>query len=392
MVLYIAIAAATILAASMVKQTQNMPRGTRGRAINQSFFFLIFLILIIPAVLRQETGNDYLRYVEFFHLASIDAYVPTEEGFNFLVKLIYGLCGYENYLLVFAVFAILTIALMLTAMKQQSEDFLFSFFLFMMFGYYFQSFNTMRYYFALSLVMVSVTYFIRRNYPAFVLLVLTASLFHKSALIVLLLYPLCAHRYRKGEVILIFALGAGVMVFQDEVMELLLLLYPSWEDTTDLAAGTSISWANLIKCSAALLLTFVVRRMRGNVTEPQEEVKKESDFEGTKTAQEDRALGLYINASFLGFCLYLFCWFVPEISRIGYYLTFTQIFLFPMLLRRISDEQETRRKRFTIIIVVAAILYFAMFLLTAYSDTIKLLPYKSFLFHDLNQTPSGSIE
>ena len=131
--------------------------------LRRSCLLLILVILAVPAILRQETGNDYLRYVEFFHLASIDAYVPTEKGFNLLVKAIYALCGYENYLLVFAVYAILTIGLMLLAIRQQAEDFAFSFFLFMMFGYYFQSFNTMRYYFALSIALVSMTCLLRRR-------------------------------------------------------------------------------------------------------------------------------------------------------------------------------------------------------------------------------------
>ena len=44
-------------------------------------------------------GNDYAKYVEFMHLVNCDAYVPTEAGFNLLVKIIYGLSGFENYLL-----------------------------------------------------------------------------------------------------------------------------------------------------------------------------------------------------------------------------------------------------------------------------------------------------
>lgn len=68
-------------------------------------------------------GNDYAKYVEFMHLVNCDAYVPTEAGFNLLVKIIYGLSGFENYLLVFAVYAFVTIGIFLFGMYEQSEDF-----------------------------------------------------------------------------------------------------------------------------------------------------------------------------------------------------------------------------------------------------------------------------
>ena len=45
---------------------------------------------------RLNVGNDYAKYVEFMHLVNCDAYVPTEAGFNLLVKIIYGLSGFEN--------------------------------------------------------------------------------------------------------------------------------------------------------------------------------------------------------------------------------------------------------------------------------------------------------
>ena len=58
--------------------------------------------------------------------------------------------------------------------------------------------------------------------------------------------------------------------------------------------------------------------------------------------------------------LYLFASFIPEVSRIGYYLNVFQIFLIPNILVRIPDKRQKRF--FTIIITLAYILYFAIFL------------------------------
>ncbi len=375
MVLYLLISAAAVAAAAIVNKTEGMRAGSRGSLLRRSCLFLIALILMIPAILRQETGNDYLRYVEFFHLASIDAYVPTEAGFNWLAKAVYSLCGYENYLLLFAIYAVMTILAMLAVIRQQAENFCFSFFLFMMFGYYFQSFNTMRYYFALSLSLLAMTCLLRRQYAGFAGLVLLASLFHKTALITLLLYPVAAHRWKKRELAAGVVPGLAVLLFHEKAMELLLSLYPSWEGTVDLAAGTSISWVNIAKCLAVLLLAYYVKADEDPDT-----------FRG-------RQLVMYRNSAYIGLLLYVFGWFIPEVSRICYYLTFTQIFYLPMLLSGLPETEKGRRQKklLTILVIAAALVFFALFLRTAYRDTIKILPYKSFLFHELNRTPSASV-
>lgn len=417
MVLYLLIAAAAVAAAAVVNKTEGMEKGSRGALLRKSCLCLIALILILPAVLRQETGNDYLRYVEFFHLASIDAYVPTEAGFNLLAKLLYGICGYENYLLIFAVYAVLTILLMLTVIRKQAENFCFSFFLFMMFGYYYQSFNTMRYYFALSLALMAMTCLLKRNYAGFAALVLLASLFHKSALVTIVLYPLAARRWRKRDLAAGAVLGALVLLFHERALNFLLALYPSWEGTVDLAAGTSVSWVNIARCMAVLLLAYLVEKRTEENKALQKEAGEMQILPARETAFRERELVLYWNSTYLGLLLYVFGWFIPEISRICYYLTFTQIFYLPMLLARIPEagslnvtsvlthsakspsrispqrgiRGKKEKKLLTALVILAAMLFFALFLRTAWRDTIKILPYKSFLFHDLNRTPSASV-
>ena len=102
MILYITIAAVTALLASLV---DSHPAGkphtiTRQQLCNRVCLTAIFLILFLLSACRLNVGNDYAKYVEFMHLVNCDAYVPTEIGFNLLVKLIYGLSGFENFLLV----------------------------------------------------------------------------------------------------------------------------------------------------------------------------------------------------------------------------------------------------------------------------------------------------
>lgn len=119
---------------------------TRQKLRNRILMCGIFLLLFAVSACRVEVGNDYTRYEEFFRLMMIEGSdgVPTEIGFNFLVKGIQYIFGTNVNLLIFAVFAAITIALFLKGIYDLSVDFAFSFLLFMTFGYYFNSMNTVR--------------------------------------------------------------------------------------------------------------------------------------------------------------------------------------------------------------------------------------------------------
>ena len=93
---------------------------------------------------------------------------------------------------------------------------------------------------------------------------------------------------------------------------------------------------------------------------------------------------LFCNIEALG--IYIFCSFIPFISRIGYYLTVTQIFFIPARLGCMPDSTKKERREKKIItglVILAAVIYFIALLRKMPDDTIKILPYKSFLFSDM---------
>ncbi len=371
MILYILITTAALLPAYYAQKHERS-----GKAC----LFTIFLVLAVPAVLRQETGNDYMRYVEVFHLVASRAVVPTEPGFNWLARLVYALCGYENYLLLFAIYAVLTVFFFLLAMKRLSPDFAFTLFVFLTSGYYFQSYNTVRYYFALSIVLFALYFFLRREYVWFLLLVGLAALFHKSALLVLAFYPLALHVFRKWQAVVPALFGAGMLLFKEPVMVLVRKLYPSYEGTEILAAGGRPSAGNILRCTLVLLLALGILVRTGKARETLE----------SPAGTRGRARVFYINCTAMALLLYVFGWFIPELSRICYYLTMTQIFLLPDVLSLLPAESR-QRKVLTGAVLAAGILVFAVFLKNAAAPDIRILPYRTFLFHEMSQTPSRSI-
>ena len=376
MILYITVAAVTVLLGSMVncRPVTQPYRTTRQQMCNRVCLFAVFLILFALSACRLNVGNDYAKYVEFMHLVNCDAYVPTEAGFNLLVKIIYGLSGFENYLLVFAVYAFVTIGIFLFGMYEQSEDFSLTFFLFMALGYYFQTFSTVRYYLALALALYAMKFVMRGQWGRFTVLILLGSAFHKSLLVVIPLYILAVLPWKKWQLAAGALFCTTFLFCQDFYLKLVVFLYPTYEDTEYLEGGTS--YINILRCLAVLAFSGIVcwSGKRSGSTRGEEQKNAEVG------ERYDRAhFYFYLNLGAL--VLYVFCSFLPIISRIGYYLTVSHILYLPMLLKQVEDRRW--RKALRAGILLAAVLYFAIYMSRADNDGTLILPYKTFFFHDM---------
>ncbi len=376
MILYITVAAVTVLLGSMVncRPVTQPYRTTRQQMCNRVCLFAVFLILFALSACRLNVGNDYAKYVEFMHLVNCDAYVPTEAGFNLLVKILYGLSGFENYLLVFAVYAFVTIGIFLLGMYEQSEDFPLTFFLFMALGYYFQTFSTVRYYLALALALYAMKFVMRGQWGRFTVLILLGSAFHKSLLVVIPLYILAVLPWKKWQLAAGALFCTTFLFCQDFYLKLVVLLYPTYEDTEYLEGGTS--YINILRCLAVLAFSGIVYWSGKRSGSTRREEQKNAEV----GERYDRAhFYFYLNLGAL--VLYVFCSFLPIISRIGYYLTVSHILYLPMLLKRVEDRRW--RKALRAGILLAAVLYFAIYMSRADNDGTLILPYKTFFFHDM---------
>lgn len=366
MFLYITVAVITVLLSCFVKKEEQVNREnylSRERCFSGICMLAIFLILFSVSALRLNVGNDYAKYVEFMHRLYTDAYiddpgVPTEWGFNLLCRVIYGLSGFENFLLIFAIYSFATVAFFLAALYEQSVEFPLSFFMFMALGYYFQSFSTVRYYLALGIALYSMKYVLKGQWGRFLLLVFVGAAFHKSIWVIVPLYFLASRVWKKWQVIAALVFCSHFLFFQSFYMKIVMRLYPTYEGTSFLE-GNGISYINVLRCLAVLVLSAICyKQVKDNRT---------------------NLFFFYLNLGAL--ILYVFCYFIPVVSRIGYYLTVSQILFIPALLQGI--EKPVWRKLFRFAAIMACILYFVMYLMKANQDGVLVLPYKTFLFHDM---------
>lgn len=360
MILYVLLLLATTALALRVYKPEKIVTAGYNRQLfaNRVCMCGIFLMLFGVSAARYFVGNDYSKYREHFYYIWIDYIVPTESGFNKSVKLMEILFGETSYTFFFAVFAFVTILLMLRAIYTLSEEFALSFFLFMALGYYYQTMNTVRYYFVMAIVLCAIPSLFRKRYFRFIVFILLSALFHKSVLVVIPIYLLANCTWRKWQTAILCAVAASGLFLGDFYQKILLKLYPSY--TTDtwlgyLDGGTS--YVNIARC--VLVIGFCA-------------------FFYQKAVKGDRQLLFYFRLNVAALMLYLCGSFIPEISRIGTYMTVTQIFLVPGVFHKLEDGKK--KKWLTALLVAFGILYFAMFLVQAKGQLVKLLPYKTWLF------------
>lgn len=369
MMLYGLVAITTIALAFLVinepqpvsGQLHKSNRFTRRQGLNTLSLLAIFTILFLLSALRLEVGNDYGTYVTTIHEIYVGGYVVTEPLFNGVVKILCELSGGENYLLIFAVFAFVTIWIFLKVLYEQTDDFGMAFFLFMTLGIYFRTFNTVRYYFVLAITLYSFRYVLRKEYGKFVLLIALAALFHKSVLVVIPIYFIANLPWKKWYAAVLTVGAIGMVIFQDFIMKIALELYPSYKNTIYLEteSGLSGNLMTLVRCGAILIFALLCYKDKW------------------KEKQENR---FYFKLNFLAVLLYLCGSFLPLVGRIGYYLITSHILFVPAVLRSIKSEKK--KKIFTVLVVIAGAIYFLLFLKSANQPGVRVLPYKSWLFYE----------
>lgn len=377
MILYLTIAVISVLIASRIQidyvepgqkklpQVYVKDRLDRQAVMNSIGLTALVLFLSSFCVLRVHTGNDYQTYINHFHDIVCGNYVVTEKGFNWIVKLVYWFLDEENYLVIFGIFGFATVLIFVKALYEQSCDFQMSFFLYMALGLYFQTYNTVRYYFALGIVFYSIRYVIRNEYVKFIVAILIASLFHKTALIVIPLYILAKIPWKKWMLVVFALLSLTGLFMEDFYMKVFLKLYPSYLNEEEYLAGGGFSYVNIARCLAVLVFSLFVYYRNGGF--------------------EDNNMKFYFYLNLGALALYTCFSFIPFVSRIGYYLNITHLLYLPMLIRYLPQGKV--RTAWKAIILTAGLLYFMIFLDKATAMNVRILPYSTWLYEDISMMP-----
>jgi hypothetical protein len=367
---YIMLTVVTVTLGLFVKNSEYVPSYIMGTAAahdrqlarNLVAETAVFILLTGVSACRIAVGNDYWPYRFNFRLIAQERYVSSEIGFNLIVKGMQKLFGYDNYLPIFALFSFITVLFFALALHAQASDYAFSLFLLMTGGYYFNSLNSVRYYMALAIAMYAMKYVLRGEYGKFILWIVLGSAFHKSIFLVIPVYLLAIWlagrklkkwHYAAGGAFILFVILFG----QNIVREIIFYFYPYYRDSA--FDNGQISYINIAKCAAVLILCALCFKM--------------------SLSMECRANRFYFFLNVAGLVTYCCGSFIPEVSRVGYYMIASQVFLLPNLIKDI--ECRWFRRLCYIGVTAAFTVYFAMLIKGMYAVDVRLLPYLNWIFN-----------
>ena len=147
------------------------------------FFYLSFVILVLFAGLRFDVGADFMTYsgmfVEFKNEKAPFLFEPAN---MFIINIVNTLD--INHQAIFLIYSLISMSAVFYFIKKLSPSKELSILLFVTIGiFYFSTFNIIRQWAAISLMLIAIVKLIDAKHIQFVLFIILASLFHLSALI-----------------------------------------------------------------------------------------------------------------------------------------------------------------------------------------------------------------
>lgn len=334
----------------------------RDEKLNKAVINVFFLIWLLLLLLRKETvGIDLYNYSKMFQSAirtpygKIFSYIYTFEhefGFYFLSKAMSLLSTDFRWLLTI-ITLVSVIPVWVLYYKNTTKFPFLTIVLFLNVGVFSIYFSCLRQVIAMAFVLPAY-YFTKNKKPAlFILMVYLAFLFHKSALIMIFLYPaFYANLKSKGNISIILTAVGICYIFRKPIFTFFRSFISDYY-SSDLKETGAI----------AILLLLVIFVVFSYSVVDEEKMSEET-------------LGLR-NLLVMSALLQVFAGVNPLAMRLNYYY----LLFVPFIIPRIAECSSEKNKRITEVSLIIMIFFFtAYYFYDAYTDvsTLKIYPYVPF--------------
>lgn len=322
--------------------------------ITLTFFFVMYLLLLCCRDL--SVGNDTRSYVQVFEYAKMVGWKSgllvgdNEIGFKLLRQIVASIGGSRLYI---CVVATLTVLPVLYLYKNEAEGSMFciSFFLISLLFEFF--FSGMRQGIAIALGVPAFYMVKRKKLIPYVLVVALACTFHKSAILLLLLYPIYHSRITKKW--LWFIIPGIVLVYLNRSILLEQIIRLSGDEYTYKYAYLTGSSGQM-----GLMVLFILLAIYSYIVLDEKQASEEE-------------IGLR-NILLLAACIHLFTPLHPTISRLNYYF----IMFIPVALTRINNRANRTLIQGVRLAQVVMPTFFALYFFLAKADSLHVFDYKVF--------------
>lgn len=306
-------------------------------------FGALFLPVFIYGMRDFSIGTDTISYKQIFNFVgsnfSFKHLTVYEFGYSLLNAIIYSITN--NFTILLFLCGIIIFGCAFFAILKLSEDSAVSIAIYVGLGLYAQSFNAIRQYIAFSLILIGLVFLMKKNqWWTFLIVVLFATLFHKTAICALVILPF---KYIKFNWIILGGMGIcsilGIILFPylAKLFDLVFKTgyYNSYNTLTDGFTVKNIMFLSIILI--ALMLSLLFRNKVKNMGDEQK--LKNFDF--------------YLYNLIVFTIIKIISMFTVELlDRVGLYFMFSVLFIVPIILN--SFEKKTK-------IILTLILYLGLF-------------------------------
>lgn len=287
-------------------------------------WLLIFLILLLFGGLRYGVGTDFFSYAELFEQIG---YQPSEYLFR-TRQYSYMEWGYILLNVIVSLFTKHTQAIMLVTCGTVAALFLYRirtaspfypFSIYLFFTYYIWTFNGIRQGIAMALAFFAYEYAKQKKWLKYTLLIIVAAFFHKTVLIVFVLYTVCQYVYPLYVYIVAFASSAITLLFQHQISYFLIkTFYPVYleEQYASLNIFGEFSEVQFIVSLCSLLIAIKCY----------------------KKLRDSKQIFIFNMSLILFICNTFFFW-IPFWDRLQVYFNCLYVLLIPQLIAQESNKK-----------------------------------------------------
>lgn len=330
-------------------------------------FILVSYLFVITAWRSYSIGTDTINYTSFFgYLGSPATQVNVfnlvemihsrfEYGFVLLNKVVYNFTQNPRYLLIIC--SLIIYVSLYIFIRCLSQDPYLSITMFVSFGYMASSMNTMRQAVALAFIMLSYVLIIKnKNYFFGALFIFIGFLFHKTALVFIIVILLKNWKYSKKNIVLLL-LGSVVLSFLYAKFSGVVnqINYTDYSD-----AGINSGYTGIILNIAIIIIFMTIGSIAKSSIKTSTEGKIEDEF------------SMLQMLTIIAIGIYLISFNFSQLSRIAMYFQLALLIYVPNVLSNIKND---RLKIYIYIFSYAILVCYFFVVLVARPNWSNITPY-----------------
>lgn len=334
-----------------------------NKKLKKSYLIIVNIILILIASLRSEViGNDTKEYIYLFNqikYTSIEYYKSRYEiGYLLLNKLISLFTN--NAQLLIGVTSIIIIVGYTIFIYKYSNIVWISMYLFITLGYFGASMNSIRIQLAIVVILKSYDYLVNRKKIKFIITIIIAALFHNTAIIFLIAYPISKIKVNMKNLIGFSLLTIVLYIYTNSILNIIFKYsrYSYYINSQYLNGEIrSATIFNIMVNLSIIIFSFYI----------------------IKSEKIDLIKNYNIKIQFVflivSVCIYIISIKFNLLDRIGNYFEVFGIVLLPNILQKINNKNKFTL--WTFIIIILFLIYFST--IQVYKpEWNRIYPYKFF--------------